>query len=153
MSEEQKKKAEDIDFEEIVETVEEKKEKKKGGFFNTLKMAGKAVLSYCKENPKQVAIGVGAVVVTGVTTHKITKKCEEKKAEKLARKAYNAGCTTGVYMSHIEHSKLPDEEKQRVYDETGHNREAYHKTAARAREDVQCRIEVLKSIEKEQKAN
>lgn len=119
MTEERKNSAEEAQVvkEETQQTPNNKKEKKSfiGKVWDGVCWTGRKIW----ENKETVATVVATVVVTkAVDSHS-----HKKELKRVAARERNNGAVDGIMASTIEHSKLPEENKQSWYNRAGMNRE------------------------------
>ena len=120
MTEERKNNAEEAQVieETTTQTPNNKKEKKSKSLF------GKIWDGICWTGEKlwENRGTVAAVTATVVATKVISDQSHKKELAKGAHRERNNGAIDGIMASTIEHSKLPEENKQEWYDRTGMHR-------------------------------
>ena len=120
MAEERKNSAEEvlITGETPKEVMEKRKEKK------SKSLIGKIWDGICWTGEKlwENRGTVAAVTATVVATKVISDQSHKKELAKVAHRERNNGAIDGIMASTIEHSKLPEENKQEWYDRTGMHR-------------------------------
>ena len=120
MTEERKNNAEEaqVVIEETQQTPQQNKKEKKsfiGKVWDGVCWTGRKIW----ENKETVA----TVVATVVVTKAVDNRSHKKELKRVAACERNNGAVEGIMASTIEHSKLPEENKQSWYNRAGMNRE------------------------------
>ena len=119
MTQEKKNSAEEAQvIEETQQTPQQNKKEKKsliGKIWDGVCWTGRKIW----ENKEAAA----AIAATAVATKVICDQSHKKELAKVAHRERNNGAVDGIMASTIEHSKLPEENKQSWYNRAGMNRE------------------------------